>query len=112
VRRIYVDFSVFTPKRAEGFVHGILELPQVPNEGETLSFETPKADVPPPAVAGFVPRLVVDQVLTSKGAGPEDIALSLADVEVATSPDAEKIFTYFERGFGLDIDRHESQRNA
>jgi hypothetical protein len=112
VKRIYVDFSVFIPKRAEGFVYGVLELPQVPREGETLSFESPRNSVPPPAIAGFVPRLVVDHVLTAKGAGPEDVALSLADVEVATSPDAERIFAYFERGFGLDIDRHPGQRNA
>jgi hypothetical protein len=106
-----VDFSVFTPKRAEGFVHGVLELPQVPREGETLSFETPIASVPALSVAGFVPRLIVDHVLTEKGAGPEDVALSLADVNVAASADAEAIFAYFER-FGLDIDRHGSQPHA
>ena len=105
MRRIYVDFSVYTPTSSEGWVHGVLEMPQVPREGESVSFETPKRSVSPIDVPGFVPRLVVEHVLAQEGAGPENVALSLADITVPTSADAEKIFSYFERGFGLDFDR-------
>jgi hypothetical protein len=105
VKRIYVDFSVYTPNASEGWVHGVLEMPQVPLQGESLSFETPKVNVSPLDVPGFVPRLVVERVLTEAGSGPESVALSLADVTVPTSSDADKLFRYFERGFGLDFDR-------
>ena len=112
MRQIYVDFSVYTPHSSEGWVHGVLEMPHVPREGESLSFETPKVNVSPLDVPGFVPKLVVERVLTEGGAGPENVALSLADVTVASSSDADKIFTYFERGFGLDFDRTKDWTHA
>jgi hypothetical protein len=112
VKRIYVDFSVYTPSASEGWVHGVLEMPHVPGEGESLSFETPKANVSPLDVPGFIPKLVVEHVSTEAGSGPENIALSLADVTVPTSSDADKLFSYFEHGFGLDFDRTKDWTHA
>jgi len=112
VHRIYVDFSIYTPTSSEGWVHGVLEMPRVPREGESVSFETPKHNVPPVNVPGLVPRLLVEHVLAQEGAGPENVALSLADVTVPTSADAEKLFRYFERGFGLDFDRPGGRAHA
>jgi hypothetical protein len=112
VRRIYVDFSVYTPSSSEGWVHGVLEMPQVPSEGATLPFDAPRVGVPPPDIPGFVPHLVVEKVVTQPGSGPENVALSLADVTVATTSDAEKIFSYFSRGYGLDFDRTKEWTHA
>ena len=112
MKRIYVDFSVYTPTASEGWVHGVLEVPQVPREGESLSFETPKSSVSPLDVPGFVPKLVVEYVSTEANSGPENIALSLADVTVPTNSDTNKLFRYFELEFGLDFDRTKDWTHA
>jgi hypothetical protein len=87
-------------------------MPGIPREGESLSFETPKFNVSPLDFPVFVPNLIVEHVSTETGAGPENLALSLADVTVATSSDADKLFSYFKHGFGLDFDRTKEWTHA
>jgi hypothetical protein len=105
--RVYVDFSVFTASQALGNVHGGLELEIVPRKGETLNFANLHPTPVPLQVQGFTPHLRVEDVFPSPQGAVETFSLSLSDVEVASLEIAQKIFAYFEKGFGLFVDRYD-----
>ena len=103
--RVYIDISVFTPTSSVGVVNGHLDLAVVPAEGEVVTFDMPKSPTLPLDVPEFTTRIVVEHVLPPTPGGSE-VALSLADVTLATRADALKVARYLEQGFGLHFNEH------
>jgi hypothetical protein len=108
VVRVNVDISVFSAYLAQGTLYGAVDLPAVPAVGETVSFAVPLKDVPVPTALGFTSNIPVEHVFPASPEIGGVPLLSLADVNVITSAEAEAVFTYFERGFDLFADRFQA----
>jgi hypothetical protein len=102
---VHVDFSVYSAYLAQGNVHGKIEIPSLPQVGEAVEFFRPSRPVPKLDVDGFTPRIVVEHVALPPEDGAGLPSLSLRNVKVTTSAEAETVFSYFENGFGLFADR-------
>jgi hypothetical protein len=105
VVRVNVDISVFSAYLAQGTLHGSVEVPALPIVGETVSFAVPIKEVPLPTALGFTPNILVEHVFPATPEIGGVPLLSLADVNVITSAEAEAVFACFERGFDLFADR-------
>jgi hypothetical protein len=105
VTRVYVDISVFTHTSSVGVVNGHMDLDVVPTEGGVVNFDRPRRPIAPLNLSGFTPSITVEHVLPPIPGGSE-VALSLADITLATRADALKVVRYLERGFGLYFNEH------
>ena len=103
--RVYVDISLFTPNSSVGVINGYMNLENVPNEGGTVAFDKPNAPLSPPAVSGFDSCLLVEHV-SPPVSGTTEVLLSLADITVASRPDALQVAEYLQQGFGLYFNEH------
>jgi hypothetical protein len=88
-----------------GVINGYMDLENVPSQGGTVDFDDPVGPVPPPRVAGFDSRLAVEHV-SPPVSGTTEVMLSLADITVASRPDALQVAQYLQQGFGLYFDEH------
>jgi hypothetical protein len=98
--KVNVDFSVFqSPIKAYGNVSGFLDVPSIPSSGDTISFMFSRNPVDMPSVgfSGILKvegrRFDVDQEI--------GCSLELESIVLENANDAEKLMSYFEKGFGL-----------
>ncbi len=104
---IYIDFSLFTDQNSFGCVSGNLQVVEVPQSGDSVSFLFPTNEVDinlPSTFSGF---LTVTNRVISVGPSIHPISLSLSDVVVPTRENAIELVTYLEKGFGLLTDIYE-----
>jgi len=105
--KVYVDISVFTEDAAVGQVSGKIDVPIVPEIGDIVNFGVSKeGHIEEPLVFGAHLK-VTDRVISVDS--DAEIALSLSDLTLATSGDAEKAMTYFENRYGLMANRWADQ---
>ncbi|TXG77073.1 hypothetical protein E6Q11_03415 [Candidatus Dojkabacteria bacterium] len=98
--KIHIDFSIFqSPVKAYGNVSGTLDLPSIPISGDTISFMFSNTPEMMPNV-GFSGMLAVENRRYDVN---QEIAfsLSLESIVLESAEAAEKIMSYFEKGFGL-----------
>jgi hypothetical protein len=107
--KIHIDFSVLTPHSAVGNVHGEMEFQVVPRQGELVSFISPKNKATLHAICGVTYQLKVEHVIHSRLESAPHSQLSLEDLTLPTTQDAEKAMAYLEQGFGLYADFYESR---
>jgi hypothetical protein len=106
--KIYIDLSLFYGSTgAFGRVSGELDLPAVPQVGNTIVCSFPNNGVLPVVVGGFDGLLTVTDVRFAAQALNAPISLSLDDVVLQTREDARKVMTYLEEGFGLFGEEYE-----
>ena len=103
--RVYVDISLFTPNSSVGVINGHMDVAEVPGEGGTVAFDSPRAPASPLAIGGFKSHLLVEHV-SPPVPGTQEVMLSLEDITVPTRADALRVAKYLEEGFGLDFNEH------
>ena len=104
--RVHIDISVFTPDSSFGVVSGAMEVPDVPQVGEHISFDHPPAALTRNAFPQTPPRLEVEHVLPAP-LGTEEVLVMLSDLTLVTREDAQKMVNYLQDGFGLIFDEHD-----
>ena len=102
---IDVDFSLFAGSEAFGRIYGSMKFPVCPNVGDkilfSLSSELPEGvDMERPSGAILKPISVMDRVFSVES-GKASFVLSLSDVIVSTTDEAEALMKYLERVHGL-----------
>jgi hypothetical protein len=103
--KVLVDVSIFSKQAGSfGNAAGELELPWVPQVGDTISFTVFGSDSPPPPFGGLLK--VTDRVIAASGATSPSLALE--DVIVTTAADARAVASYLETVFGLFVTAYES----
>jgi len=104
--KVNVDFSIFSSaNHAYGNVSGVLDLPEYPGMGDSISFAFSNLSAMPEA--NFPGFLTVESkrydVRQEVGC-----SIGLSDVVVNGQDEAERLMSYFENGFGLCGYRYES----
>jgi hypothetical protein len=98
----HIDFSVFLADgTAYGNVAGTMELPFVPRVGENISFLFPDNGVMPLVVPEFSGIQRVNNVTYNLSELSAQVLLSLEDVTLATRAQAQDLFHFFYKGYGL-----------
>jgi len=92
---------------AFGNISGEIDLPAVPQTGNTISFMFPNNDVHPVIVNGFDGLLAVIGVRFAPQSLKTAITLDLGEIMLQTREDARKVMTYLENGFGLFGDEYD-----
>jgi hypothetical protein len=106
--KINVDLSLFYGSTgAFGRVSGEIDLPVVPQMGNTVSFMFPNNDVLPVIVKGFDGLVTVAGVRFAPQSLKTAVTLDLGEVVLETREDARKVMTYLEEGFGLFGEEYE-----
>jgi len=100
--KVHIDISLFTKDAAFGMVSGPFDLPTIPQEGESITFQFAE---PVEASVGrdelpFEGQLrVTDRITTPDIDGI--VLLCLEDITAATAQDARLLLEMFERHYGL-----------
>ncbi|HEY2678323.1 MAG TPA: TetR/AcrR family transcriptional regulator [Steroidobacteraceae bacterium] len=103
---IHVEFSVFLSGTSAGIVSGLIDSPTLPRVGETISFLSPKNDVPPLSFADFTGLLTVEHVIHRANLDDDPIRLTLESVMLSTASEVSVLARFLEKGFGLHFDSH------
>jgi hypothetical protein len=89
--KVYVDISLFTKDNAFGRISGSIEVPELPQIGDLISFPLSAAE----EHGGYVGLLRVSHRIIPANRD-EQIQLSLEDVTVETMDDARRVMVFFE----------------
>ena len=95
--QVHVDISLFSKGTAFGRISGVLDLVVIPQIGDAISFLFPKGGLAVPRSARLI--RVIDRIISANG--EDRVALSLADLTVETTSDAQHIMTFFEEAYGF-----------
>ncbi|SHM96348.1 hypothetical protein [Rhizobacter sp. OV335] len=105
--KLNLELALFYGSTAAfGNMSGEIDLPVVPQTGNTISFMFPNNDVQPMIVSGFDGLLTVAGVRFAPQSLKTAITLDLGEITVQTREDARKVMTYLENGFGLFGDEY------
>jgi len=106
--KLNVDLSLFYGSTgAFGRVSGELDLPAIPQTGNTISFMFSNNDVAPVIVNGFDGLVTVAGVRFAPQSLKTPVTLDLGEIVLHTREDARKVMTYLEEGFGLFGDEYQ-----
>ena len=106
--KLNIELSLFYGSTtAFGNMSGELDLPTVPQTGNTISFMFPNNNVQPVVVGGFDGLLTVSGVRFAPQSLKTAVTLDLGEVVVQTREDARRVMTYLEHGFGLFGDEYD-----
>lgn len=99
---VVIDFSVFIKEAgAFGNVTGELDMPVVPQIGDSLSFLFPGSKSELDLSVGFEGILKVTDRVIPVNQSDQPLSLALSEVVVLTKGDAIKVMQHFESAFGL-----------
>lgn len=105
--KIYVDFSIHTATgSAVGRVSGYLDFAAIPQINNVVVLAKPIRETPFPKVDGFTGHMRVQEVRFEPSSTDAATSLTLDDLIVPSSTDADSLFRYFEQGFGLSADSY------
>ena len=97
--KVYIDISVFTKESAIGRVSGNIDVPIVPEIGDTVDLGTSKeGHIEQPLVFGALLK-VKERTITVDS--DTEIAITLSDLTLATRDDAKTAMAYLESRYGL-----------
>ena len=108
--KLNVDLSLFlSPSGSFGVVGGEIELDFIPRIGEEISFMLPINKIPPFAEPWFKYNIKVENVLYSVSPEIPNVILFLEPIVLDSKDQGHKLSKYFEEGFGLYLDEHDSE---
>ena len=108
--KLNIDLPLFlSPSGSFGAVGGVIELDCMPRIGEEISFMIPINKIPPFIEPWFKCNIKVENILHSVSPEIPNVLVFLEPIVLDSKDQGHKLSKYFEEGFGLYVDEHESE---